>query len=276
MRAQPIAIDWNPDLPIFAKESFLASVGDEYGWLGGLDDSEKLRCVLPYTIVRKATVRMVRFRVETILLDENLCVEDERRFLDSAMAHFKKMGADIVIPATTNSIFRTYPTGATAAPYGTLIIDLDRDEETLFNNMSTSHRRKVRLASKAGIHIATGHEHAGLAYEMVRDTFKRSSLPFMERSPFMRMIDGLRDNVLIMIAEHAGVVQGCVVDDRSSPDGNCDFFGGQGFNQQAVKDSLAGVIGKVKYPAGFIDFLFQGRDVVFGERLMEHAPHAFL
>jgi hypothetical protein len=211
MRAEPIKIDWHPDLPIFAKESFLRSVGDEYGWLGGTDDSGKLRCILPYTIVRKATVRMVRFRVETILLDDALGIEEERSFLDSTMERFKAMGADVVIPATTNSIFRTYPTGATAAPYGTLIIDLDREEETLFNNLSSSHRRKVRLAAKAGVEISAGLQHAGMAYKLVRDTFNRSKLPFMGHASFLRMVEDLGDNVRIMVAEHQGTVQGCIV-----------------------------------------------------------------
>ncbi|MBE3118530.1 MAG: peptidoglycan bridge formation glycyltransferase FemA/FemB family protein [Candidatus Atribacteria bacterium] len=211
MRAAPIEIDWNPGLSIYASEGFLKSVGDEYGWLGAMDDSEELRCILPYTIVRKAMVRMVRFRVETILLDEGFGVEEEKSFLDSAVEYFRSIGVDIIIPATTNAIFRTYPAGAVAAPYGTLIIDLDRDEETLFNNLSSSHRRKIRLAAKAGVKILSGFEHAEIAYALVRDTFRRSSMPFMDYAAFQRMVGGLGENIKIMVAEYRGVIQGCVV-----------------------------------------------------------------
>ena len=211
MKAAPIEIDWHSDLSIYASEKFLRTVGDEYGWLGGTDDSGKIRCILPYTIVRKALVRMVRFRVETILLDESLGVEEERSFLDSAVEYFRSVRADIIIPATTNTIFRTYPTGAIAAPYGTLIIDLDRDEEALFNNLSSSHRRKIRLATKSGVKILAGFEHAEIAYALVRDTFKRSSMPFMDYAAFQRMVDSLGENIKIMVAEYRGVIQGCVV-----------------------------------------------------------------
>jgi hypothetical protein len=211
VKASPIEIDWNPNLSIYASEEFLRSVGDEYGWLGGTDDSGKLRCILPYTIVRKAIVRMVRFRVETILLDEALGVEEEKSFLDSAVEYFRTIRADIIIPATTNTIFRTYPTGAVAAPYGTLIIDLERDEETLFNNLSSSHRRKIRLATKSGVKILAGSENAEIAYALVRDTFKRSSMPFMDYGAFRRIIDGLGKNIKIMVADYRGVIQGCVV-----------------------------------------------------------------
>ncbi len=76
IRAEPIKIQWDLSLPVFAKEEFLRAVGDEYGWLGGIDESGTLRCVLPYTIIRKAGLRMVRFRVETIPCVAGL---DERR-----------------------------------------------------------------------------------------------------------------------------------------------------------------------------------------------------
>ena len=77
MKAKPVEINWHPGLPIFARESFLKSVGDEYGWLGGFSDNGELRCVLPYTIIRKAIFRMVRFRVETIPLGNGLNIQEE-------------------------------------------------------------------------------------------------------------------------------------------------------------------------------------------------------
>jgi len=125
MIAKRVEIDWNPALSIFASEPFLKAVGDDYGWLGGFDHSEKLRCILPYTIVRMAAFfRLVRFRVETITLDHDLSRDEEKAFLNSAMEHFRSIGADMIIPATTNTIFRTYPDGALVAPYGSFIIDL--------------------------------------------------------------------------------------------------------------------------------------------------------
>ena len=39
MKVIPIEIDWHPGLSIYASESFMKTVGDEYGWLGGMDNS---------------------------------------------------------------------------------------------------------------------------------------------------------------------------------------------------------------------------------------------
>lgn len=211
MKAEKIPIDWHPGLSIYASEPFLKAAGDEYGWLGGFDDTGKLRCVLPYTIIRKAIFRMVRFRVETIWLGEALGVEEEKSFLNSVVEYFRSIGADMIIPATTNTIFRTWPDGAAAAPYGTYIIDLDHPEETLWNNLNSSHRRKVRLAMKQGVEVKSGLEHIETAYTLVRDTFKRSKMGFMSGLAFRDYVMSFGGNVKILIAEHQGKVQGSIV-----------------------------------------------------------------
>ena len=211
MTAKKVEINWNPNLSIYASEQFLKTVGDEYGWLGGIDDSGKLRCILPYTIIKKAIFRMVRFRVETIPLEQELDITEEKSFLNSAIKYFRSIGADMIIPATTNTIFCTCPDGADAAPYGTYIIDLTQTEEKLFSNFSSSHRRKVRLAKKKGVQIKSGMEYLKIAYTLVRDTFKRSSIPFMGYDAFKRMVIGLGENVKVLVADYQSVVQGCVV-----------------------------------------------------------------
>src|ERR1700733_2417460 len=132
LKVEPIKIQWNPSLPVFAKEEFLRAVGDEYGWLGGIDASETLRCILPYTVVRKAGVRLVRFRIETIPCGTEVEVGQEKSFLNSVVQYFRKTGADVIIPASTNAIFRTYPDCAVAAPYGTYFITLEKPESALW------------------------------------------------------------------------------------------------------------------------------------------------
>jgi hypothetical protein len=211
MDAKPVGINWNSDLSIYASEAFLSAVGDEYGWLGGFDASGSMRCILPYTVVKKAFLRLVRFRVETIPLDGVLEPRKEKEFLNSAMEYLRGIGADMVIPATTNTLFRTYPDGAVAAPYGTYVLDLLQSETALWENMSASHRRKIRLAGKAGVQIRAGLEHQETAYTLVRDTFRRSGMGFMGADAFDRFLKGLAQNVLVLVAEHEGIAQGCVV-----------------------------------------------------------------
>ena len=211
MRATRVKINWHPGLSIYASKSFLKLVADEYGWIGGINDSGKLRCILPYTVIKKAIFRMVRFRVETIPLGEEFKVEEERSFLNSAVDYLRSNGADMIIPAATNTIFRTYPYGAVVAPYGTYIIDLRQSEEKLWSELHPNHRNKVRQAMKKGVKIRNGLEYINTAYELIRNTFKKSKLGFMGHNEFSRLVLGLGENVKVFIAYYQGVIQGCLV-----------------------------------------------------------------
>jgi lipid II:glycine glycyltransferase (peptidoglycan interpeptide bridge formation enzyme) len=211
MKAIRVPIDWHPHLPIFASEPFLSSVSDEYGWIGGVDDHGEIRCILPYTIIRKAILRMVRFRVETIPISGELDSEQEKNFINSSIELLRSLSVDMIIPASTNTLFRSYPDGAIAAPYGSYIVDLNQNEEALWSSVSASHRRKIRLAMKAGVKIRSGLEYAETAYRLVRETFARSSLPFMKHEEFRRFVSGVGDFIRILIAEHQGVLQGCAI-----------------------------------------------------------------
>lgn len=208
MRVQPVEINWHPDLPIFAKESFLKAVSDEYGWLGGFTESGGLRCVLPYTIIRKAIFRMARFRVETIPMAQGFDISEEKDFLNGTIKYLWSIGADMVIPATTNTVFRTYPDGADAAPYGSYIIDLSQPEDVLWKNIDRITRQNVRSASKVGIIIrdATIEEFDG-AYLLIKDTFKRSKLPFMDQEAFKGYLLGLAEYGKLLVADQKGVAQ---------------------------------------------------------------------
>ncbi len=211
MKATPVPITWHSGLPIYASENFLKAVGDEYGWLGGIDDSGRLRCVLPYTIIRKPFIRMIRFRVETIPIEGELDVEEEKSFLNSTVKYFKSLGADMIIPATTNTLFRTYPDGAIAAPYGSYIIDLSQPEDTLWSNLNSTYRKKIRNSAKKGIEIRSGLEYLDTSYELIRNTLKRSKLGFMRYDQFKRLVLALGENMKIFIAGYQGAVQGCTV-----------------------------------------------------------------
>lgn len=211
MQVKKIDIKWHPGLSIYASEEFLKTLGDEYGWLGGFNHNGELRCILPYTIVHKAIFHMVRFRVETIPIDNELNIGEEKDFLNDVVKYFRKVGADIIIPATTNTIFKTYPEGADAAPYGSYIIDLTQEEETLWANLHSKHRNVVRNAMKRGVTIVEGIEFMETAHKVISDTLKRSKLGFMSLNEFNRFVHGLNKNVKIIVATYEGVVQGCAV-----------------------------------------------------------------
>jgi hypothetical protein len=207
IKSEPIPIQWDQSLPVFAKEEFLRAVGDEYGWLGGMDESRTLRCLLPYTIVRKAGLRLVRFRVETVPCGAGLDVTEEKSFLNSVVQHFRRAGADVIIPPTNNTLFRTYPDGASPAPYGSYVIDLQQPEEILWRNVSKTSRQNIAAAQKEGVLVREGMELLDPAYDLIRETFRRSKMSFMSRDSFKRFALSLGENCKLLVAEHQGVAQ---------------------------------------------------------------------
>src|SRR5256885_5547147 len=84
------------------------------------------------------------------------------------------MGADMIIPATNNALFRTYPEGAVAAPYGTFVKDLDKSEDVLWNEMHADFRHNIRKAKKNGVQIKTGMEYLDISYNLIAGTLERS------------------------------------------------------------------------------------------------------
>lgn len=211
IKAVQVGIDWHPGLPIFASEPFLRAVGEEYGWMAGIDGTGTTRCVLPYTIVSEMGIRMARFRVETIPVQKDLGVDEEREFLTSAMDLLESLGAHVVIPASTNAVFRTYPVGAVAAPYGSYIIDLTLSEEELWRGIEKITRKNINASRKCGVLIEDGMERLDECYALIKDTFGRSKLSFMSRDSFARYMLGLGENGRILIAHHQGRIESCGV-----------------------------------------------------------------
>jgi len=211
MKATRVEIKWRRTLPIFASERFLKAVGDDYGWLGGIGNDGTIRSVLPYTIVKKGPFKVVRFRAQTILLDEGLGVTEEREFLNSAVDYFRSARTDLIIPATVNSVFRTFPEGAAAAPYGTHTVDLTQAEETLWRNIGRITRQNIKTAQKDGVIVRGVTEGLELAHRLIFETFKRSKLPFMGFHAFRQFVGGLGENGKVLVAEHQGVAHSYVV-----------------------------------------------------------------
>ena len=211
LKVQPIEIAWNEELPVFSSEPFLRAVGDEYGWLGGLAESGELRCILPYTIIHKAIFRMARFRVETIPVALDFQIDEEKAFLENVVEYFRSIGADMIIPATTNSIFRTYPEGAVAAPYASYVIDLQHPENKLWKNIDRIVRQNINTASRAGVIISDANDKLESGYELIRETFKRSKLPFMGFGSFKQFVDGLGNHGKTLVAESKGLAQSFAV-----------------------------------------------------------------
>ena len=211
LTAAPVEIRWHPGLPIYASEEYLKSEAGEYGWVGGRNTEGSIRCVLPYTVIRKPGFRMIRFQTETLPLGDNFSLEEEKAFLNRVLGYFQTTDADIIIPSGNHAIFRTYPDDALFSPYGTFLNYLDKPEEALMSEIRKTFRQNIRKATAAGVQIKTGMEYLEIAYQLVAETLKRSGVKFKGYSEFTKRIQSLGEHVKVFVAEHEGAIQGCMI-----------------------------------------------------------------
>ena len=127
------------------------------------------------------------------------------------MSYLRSIGGDVVIPATTNTIFRTYPDGADAAPYGSYLVDLQQSEDVLWKNIGRITRQNIGTAQRDGVSIGSGLEHLETAYALIKETFTRSKLPFMSYESLKRFMLGLGERGKLVTAHYQGVMQSCVI-----------------------------------------------------------------
>jgi hypothetical protein len=255
----PIPIEWRSAMPIYASEAFLKAVSDEYGWLGGTNVEGERRCILPYTIIRKFGFRFVRFRVQTIPLQDGFDVREETSFLNSAVEFFRSEGADMIIPGSATAMFSTCPDGAVVAPYGTFINDLARPEEVIFKEIHADYRKKIRSAINAGVQIRCGMQYLDECYEIIVNTLKRSGAEVVKKyDDFKNTILSLDRNVKIFVADHQGTIQACLVSPFSEYSAYT-FYGG------TISEPLKGAMHLVHWEAmrhfremGVRQFNFQG------------------
>ena len=136
------------------------------------------------------------------------------------MRHFRSIGADVIVPASFNSLFRTYPDGALAAPYGNVVVDLTQSEEALWQGVHHKHRNVIRNADRQGVTIKSGIEHLDTAYRLTLASLLRSTRGPVERRrvharmdyvEFSRLVHALGDYVRVLVAEFDGVAQSAAV-----------------------------------------------------------------
>lgn len=192
-------------LPVLATEAFLSLKSYDYGYV--ISDN----FLLPFYCTTKVGIKRAFFTTATIALTTETSIDDEKRFLSEAITACRKHAIAMIDVPMVNALFNTYPDKAISAEFGSYIVDLGVDEETLLKNLHSKHRNVVKKAQKDGVVIKTSHEYKDICLSLIADTYQRQHKPFNEHAYITRMTERLNENISFYIAEKEGIIQGCAV-----------------------------------------------------------------
>jgi len=193
------------NLPFFAQENYLKTLSENYGWFK-TDDF-----LLPFIERKRHIFRFVTFTNETIYLTGINDEKSEQAFLNEVVGYLKNAKCDFITQPPTNVLFKTYPDKSLYAEFGTYIVDLQIDEEALFNKIHPKHKNVIRKAIRDGIIIERGYNNKDICFEIINNTLQRQGISFQEKVDFERMIELMKDNTEIFIAKNNEQFEGAAI-----------------------------------------------------------------
>lgn len=164
--------------------------------------------IMPLIMFEKWCFRWCRFTSEPYQYKPGK--ETIKEFLNDVCLFLKKeMRLQWITITPASSLFGDYPDGAIRVPFGSHVIDLSLDEETLFSNIHSKHRNVIKKAEKEGVIIEKGvNEQLVADYHKIDiQTWERSNRNASGEDSIQKMIDTLKDDVIIYMAYKDGEPQ---------------------------------------------------------------------
>ena len=209
MKLELIDFKWNKRYSIFSHPNYLSQKSNDYMYIGGFIN-QSLKFVLPWVRHNKLIFSHLQFPSSIIYVDENMGLKDEKLFMKKLIPFLKFNKIDFIIQPPTTAIFNFFPPNAKYIPFGSYIIDLQNDEETLWKNIHSKHRNVIRRAEKNCVEIKHD-KNIEISHNLISQTLKRSDMNFMNLEQFKIFIDSFGEFVKIFIAYQDGTPQGCAI-----------------------------------------------------------------
>ncbi len=193
------------DLPFFARESYLKTISNDFGWFINED------FLLPFVVRKRFVFRFITFTCETVSLRNVYTDEKEKSFLNEVINNLRKLKFDFITQPPTNVLFKAFPDKSEYCNFGTYVIDLKNDEETLFQNIHSKHKNVIRKAIKDSIVSERGQHLKDICYNIINDTLVRQGIVFMGKSEYDNFIAINNENIEIFTVKNKDVYEGAAL-----------------------------------------------------------------
>lgn len=157
--------------------------------------------VVPLTITKKGPFVYGHLCSEPALIRKGN--ESYKSFLDAVCQTLRKQfKVQWINQTSAESFFMEYPTGSQHIPFGSHVIDLSLDEDSLWKNVHSKHRNVIKKAEKDGVVIECGRSQKLVEdyHSIDIDTWNRSNKSAATENHWKDLMETMGDNCVIYIA----------------------------------------------------------------------------
>lgn len=168
--------------------------------------SEKF--VVPVTISKRGIFKYAHICVEpAIIKDGN---ETLKSFLDDVCCYLRdEVKVQWISETSAASLFKEAPSSSKSIPFGSHIINLENDVETLWSKVHSKHRNVIKKAEKEGVKIVKGTSDEILNdyHSIDIETWERSNVKVGSIDHLKKQVEALGDNIIFYMAYKDDVPQ---------------------------------------------------------------------
>jgi Uncharacterized protein involved in methicillin resistance len=189
---------------VFASPEYLGAKSRNFGWFVGGPFVLPFYCDRNYLFVRMIFPDAVLCRASV-----DADAAEEQLFLDEVVAHVRRAKlCDFISKPQANAVFRTAPSDAIVADWGTYEVRIDRSDSEILQNLHVKHRNVVLKAQRDGVKIEPVIDPQ-IVQACLRDTLKRQGLPYFPSLALVeKLMATLRDKPISLGAYLDGELQG--------------------------------------------------------------------
>jgi len=200
--------DIKAPLPFFAKEIYLQSKSDYYGWF------ENEHFVLPFTLFKKFIFKRIVFTTEIIYKsEEEINIQKEKDFLNKVVAFIKKNKiADDIFKPQPSAVFNSYPDNCEAFKWGSFVIDIEPSLENMIKKVSKSQRNYIRRAIKDGVKVEKTSNYEEI-HKLANETLARQNIQLLiNKNEFKEQFNSFHpQNMLMFKVIYENEIQGTLI-----------------------------------------------------------------
>lgn len=157
--------------------------------------------IVPISITKKLIFKYARMESEPYIYNE-YSYETEKAFLDDVCGYLEKNKIQWLMPSPASAIFDEVPSMAVKIPFGSHVINLESDLETLWSNVHSKHRNVIKKAEKEGVRIVKGisDEILNDYHSIDIETWGRSNIKVDGVNHLKKQVEAMGDNIIFYLA----------------------------------------------------------------------------